>query len=268
MKKIFLIGIIILALLSVSVITLESKFVAGAAAVTIADTTVSQQINIGILNQDPDPAVAGNTFDVRLSVENTGTFSTDNIILEIVPSYPFEEVSGLPLSQNIGSIGAFQSGYDRKIAKYSLKVNKDAVQGSYDLNLRYYVEGQNNIVVTKHVTVNVRGSQSVEIVHIDKTILVPGRESSLKFVITNVGTSPLKDLTFSWSNDAKVILPVGSDNTKYISYLDVGKSVEVEYQVIADTTVNAGLYPLNLVLSYGGCSNKTTLNTVAGIYVG
>jgi hypothetical protein len=122
------------------------------------------------------------------------------------------------------------------------------------------------------LAVNVRNSQSVEIVHIDKTILIPGQQSSLKFVITNVGSAPLRDLTFSWSNSAQVILPVGSDNTKYISYLDVGGSAEVEYQVIADTTVNAGLYPLNLVLKYDSSSGtpntQTIINTIAGVYVG
>jgi len=264
MKKIFLIGVIMLALLSISIFVMDSKPVYG-----IVDYTAGQIISVGIVNQDPDPAVAGNTFDIRLSVENTGSLPTDNIILEIVPSYPFEAVSGESLTQNLGPLSAFQLGSNNQIVKYTLKVNKDTTQGTYDLVTKYYVEGQNSSSVTKHLAVNIRGSQSVEIVHIDKTILIPGRQSSLKFVINNVGNAPLRDLTFSWSNADQIILPVGSDNTKYISYLDVGASAELEYQVIADTTVDAGLYPLNLVLKYDSSSiNRTTINTIAGVYVG
>lgn len=264
MKKMFLIGIIALALLSIGIFVINDKFVQGAVI-----STPGQEISIGVINQDPDPAVAGNTFDIRLSVENSGSLPTGNMILEIVPTYPFEEVSGESLIQNIGSLTAFQVGSDNQIVKYRMKVNKDATQDTYDLLVRYHFEGQDTNIITKHLLVNVRASQSVEIIHIDKTVLVPGRQSSLKFVINNVGSSPLRDLTFSWSNNAQVILPVGSDNTKYISSLDVGANAEVEYQVIADTTVDAGLYPLNLVLKYGSAStNITTINTVAGVYVG
>jgi len=264
MKKIFLIVTMVLALLSISIFAINSKFVVGA-----VDNTATQSIAVGIVNQDPDPAVAGDTFDVRLSTENDGSMSTDNIILSIVPTYPFEEVPGESLVQNLGPLTAFQSGANVQISKYTLKINKDATQGTYYLTTKYYVEGNANNSITKLVPINVRTSQSVEVINIDKTILVPGRQSSLKFVINNVGGAPLKDLTFSWSNSVQAILPVGSDNTKYIPYLDVGGSAEVEYQVIADTTVTAGLYPLNLVLKYSGASgNTTTINTVAGVYVG
>jgi hypothetical protein len=263
MKKISLVLIMILSLLSVSFIVLNSEY-----GFAVSDTS-SKDLSISVVNQDPDPAVAGNTFDLRLGVENLRTSSVNDVVLEIIPSYPFEQVSSESLTQDLGSMGAYQSGSDNKIVKYTLKVNKDATQGTYDLNVKYSFSGITAFSVTKTVSVNVRGSQSIEIVHIDKTILIPGKQSSLKFVINNVGTSPLKDLTFSWTNDAKIILPVGSDNTKYVSYLDVGESAEVEYQVIADTSVDAGLYPLNLVLKYSGSStNITTINTIAGVYVG
>ena len=60
-------------------------------------------------------------------------------------------------------------------------------------------------------------------IHIDKTTIVPGKQSSLKFTVNNVGSAPLRDLTFNWINDDDIILPVGSDNTKYIKYVDIGE---------------------------------------------
>ena len=264
MKNIFLIGIMIIALLSLGILAVHN--VSAASAVTLSS---GQTLAVGIVNQDPDPVAAGNTFDVRLSVENQGSSATNNVIVEIVPAYPFEAVSGEPLVQNLGSMNPFQTGSDAQIVKYRLKVNKDATEGVYYLNVKSYVEGYaSNISATTQVAINVRNSQSVEIIHIDKTTLIPGQLSGLKFVINNVGGAPLRDLTFSWSNSAQVVLPVGSDNTQYIPYLDVGASAEVDYQVIADTSVTAGLYPLNLVLKYSSSNNQTVINTIAGIYIG
>ena len=85
-----------------------------------------------------------------------------------------------------------------------------------------------------------------------------------------MGNSPLRDLTFYWENTDNIVLPVGSDNTKYIKYIEIGNSSNLEYQVIADTNAQPGLYKLNLHLSYqDSLSNQTkTINTIAGIYVG
>jgi hypothetical protein len=85
-----------------------------------------------------------------------------------------------------------------------------------------------------------------------------------------MGNSPLRDLTFYWENTDNIVLPVGSDNTKYIKYIEIGNSSNLEYQVIADTNAQPGLYKLDLHLSYqDSLSNQTkTINTIAGIYVG
>lgn len=80
----------------------------------------------------------------------------------------------------------------------------------------------------------------------------------------------MKDLIFYWENEESIILPVGSDNTKYIKYLEVGESTSLQYNVIADTSVSAGLYKLKLYLSYEDplTSEEKKISTIAGIYVG
>lgn len=156
-----------------------------------------------------------------------------------------------------------------RIAKYRVNVDKNAPAGIYELNLKYYEAGS-NIVVYKNLAIQIQAKERAEIIHIDRTILVPGKQSSLKFTINNVGNAPLRDLTFSWENSDKIILPVGSDNTRYIKYVDIGDSAEVEYQVIADTNAALGLYQLNLHLTYAqsGNSSAKTISTIAGVYVG
>ena len=56
-------------------------------------------------------------------------------------------------------------------------------------------------------------------------------------------------MVVSWKDPKGVILPVYSDNTKYIKYLDAGQSVKVDYSVMADVNADPGLYTLNVNLS-------------------
>ena len=66
------------------------------------------------------------------------------------------------------------------------------------------------------------------------------------------------------------MLPVYSDNTKYIRYLDIGKSVDLTYKVIADVNAKPGLYKLNLNLKYESVQNSTStsISTSAGVFIG
>ena len=84
---------------------------------------------------------------------------------------------------------------------------------------------------------------------ISKANIDIAKEEPLEFIITNTGTSPLKNMVFSWNDPKGVILPVYSDNTKYIKYLEAGQSVTVAYSVMADVNANPGLYTLDVNLS-------------------
>ncbi|MFU8767869.1 MAG: COG1361 S-layer family protein, partial [Candidatus Methanoperedens sp.] len=214
----------------------------------LAGSTV---LSVSLANYDPDPAIAGGTVEVRIGIENIGGTTASNLMLEIVPSYPFEIVSGESAVQSIGIIQGYkgQSNENIKIVKYRMRVDRDAPAGSYELKVKYYEQGSGD-AAQKSLYIDVRSRESAEVIHIDKTMLVPGKQTSLKFTINNVGNAPLRDMTFNWENGNNIILPVGSDNTRYIKYIDVGDSVDLEYQVIADTNAQQGLYKLNLYLSY------------------
>jgi hypothetical protein len=265
MKKAFFVNIFLMTILMVLMFAMNVL-----AASSPSAYTTGQAISVSVVNQNPDPATAGDVVEVRLGIENYGSASLENMIVEVLPSYPFESVPEEPTVQSVGSVNSYQSGSDVKIVKFDMRVNKDAVAGTYDLNVRYYSQGDEADSQTKTVSVDVSSTNSAEIIHIDKTLLVPGEQSGLKFTIHNVGSAPLRDMTFYWVNNDKAILPVGSDNTQYIKYLDVGASVDMDYQVIADTNANSGLYTLNLYLTYMDplTSAEKTISTIAGVYVG
>jgi hypothetical protein len=235
---------------------------------SLADATV---LSISLVNYDPNPATAGNVVEASIGVENIGSMDINDLMLEVLPEYPFELVSGETAVKSIGIIQGYTEGSNAniKIIKYRMLINKDTPAGSYELKFKYYQSGSTSST-QKSLYLDVKNKESAEVIQIDKSTLVPGKQSSLKFTINNMGNGPLRDLTFYWENTENIILPVGSDNTKYIKYIDIGNNSDLEYQVIADTNAQPGLYKLNLYLTYeDSISNQTKkISTIAGVYVG
>ncbi|MFH1848573.1 MAG: COG1361 S-layer family protein [archaeon] len=258
MKKTFTLLILVLAI---------TGMFSGLAHADASDTAV---VLISLVNQDPDPAIAGDIVDVRIGIENTGGVAAENVMLEFVPQYPFTAVAGESNVKTVGTLRAYQDDVDMKIVKFKARVDRDAAAGEYDLKLKRYEQGKDGFGAVRSIPIEVKSRESAEVIHIDKTTLVPGKQTSLKFSIYNVGNAPLRELTFSWVNEDKIVLPVGSDNTKYVKYIAIGEQADLEYQVVADSNADAGLYELALQLTYDDPISGTDkeLNTIAGIYVG
>jgi hypothetical protein len=256
MKQIILISIVIFVMIIVP-------------SAAFADLSGTEAISVSLVNQDPDQAIAGDMVEIRLGIENIGGDTVNNLMIEIVPEYPFTLVAGESAVQKITTLKSYQKEENMKIIKYKVRVDQNASAGGYELKIKLYEQGS-SWVIEKDVTIDVKNKEMAEIIQIDKTNLVPGKQTSLKFKINNVGKAPLKDLVFNWVNDDKVILPVGSDNTKYIKYLEIGDSVELEYQAIADSDATPGLYELKLYLTYIDplTGDEKEITTIAGINVG
>ncbi|MBN1793089.1 COG1361 S-layer family protein [Candidatus Woesearchaeota archaeon] len=245
---------------------------AAAATSSSQSAQVQPSIVVSLVSQDPDPAIAGDLMEVRLSIANVGDISTNNMVVAIEPTYPFEILPGTSASQSLGTILGGQGFYsdNAKIIKFQLKVDKDVSAGSYALKIKTYQQDNPSITSTTTLTLDVNSQDSAEIIYIDQVELVPGKIIPLKFTINNVGSTPLRDLTFHWENEDDIILPVGSDNTKYVKYIDVGDSADLLFNVIASTNAAPDLYKLDLTLTYTDPLNNVEkeINTKAGVYVG
>jgi hypothetical protein len=122
--------------------------------------------------------------------------------------------------------------------------------------------------LTKDLSIDIKNQESAEIIYIDKIELLPGQVTQMIFTINNVGSAPLREITFSWENEDDIILPVGSDDTRYVKYIDVGQKAELMYNVIASGNAEPDLYKLDLSLKYENSGTEEEINTKAGIYVG
>lgn len=239
-------------------------------ALSFAETSDDKMISISLVNQDPDPAESGDVMEVRIGIENKGGEAAENFVLEMIPEYPFTMVSGENKIQKVGTIAAYQYDSDMKIVKFKIRVDRDATAGAYELKFKYYTEGFSSQSIQKSISIDVESKESAEVIYIDQIELIPGKITPLKFTINNVGSAPLRDLTFQWENEDDIVLPVGSDNTKYIKYIDIGESADLEFDVIASANADPDLYKLDLTLSYDdpATGEATDITTKAGVYVG
>lgn len=226
-------------------------------------------LNINKVNQDPDPAIAGDVFDLRVSIENDGGEGEGDFIVEIEPSYPFEEVEGEDLTQTIGIINGYEDSNDAIVAKFKLRVSEDATEGDYPIEVHVYRQGEDSSSgYTKEITVTVGNEESAE-VSLDADEVLAGDKTNVTFTIENTGSAPIKNLEFSWEIENNAILPLGSGNVKTISYIGVGSSVDVTYTVLASTDVEPGIYELTMNLNYDNSLSGTTesVEHIGGILV-
>jgi len=244
----------------------------GAISPVFAETTISDVslVSINLVNQDPTPAVGGDIFEVRIGVKNEGGKSAGDYILEIDPSYPFQKVAGEDLTEEIGFLDKYQDD-DKEviITAFKLRVNEEVTSGKYPLKVLLYKKGD----LTKsgyktELTIDVGNKENAE-VRLSTSELIPGEKSKLVFTIKNAGSAPLKDLTFSWDTPENKILPMGSGNTRFVKYIGVDQVVNLDYEVMAGSNVDPGLYKINMYLNYEDTINSSEKNVIqdAGIYI-
>jgi hypothetical protein len=234
----------------------------------------STSLQVTLTNQNPDTARPGEPVELAVSVQNVGNDDLKDISVKVNPEYPFSAISGESLEKSISYLNARQDNDEGGVLKFKLLTDPSVSAGTYDVDIvTTYKSGSGSssttYTTTKTVQIEVRGKEYAQIVTIDKANIDIAKEETLDFIVTNTGTSPLKNMVVSWKDPDGVILPVYSDNTKYIKYLDPGESVTISYKVMADVNANPGLYTLDITLTMEDYdSNEQTINTTAGVFVG
>lgn len=234
----------------------------------------SSSIQVSLTNQNPDAARPGEPVELTVSVQNVGNNDLEDIVVEITPEYPFSKVSGEALKKEISYLNARQDEDSAGVLKFKLMTDSNASEGTYEIDITTTAKSGGSsssspVTTTKTVKLEVRGKEYAQIVTINKANIDVAKEEPLEFIITNTGNSPLKNMVISWKDSKGVILPVYSDNTKYIKYLEPGDSVTVAYLVMADVNAVPGLYTLDIDLTFEDYeSNIKNIKTTAGIFVG
>ena len=259
-----------LLLLSTAFIFLGAGTALGATSSGLIDSSALQ---VNLTNQNPDVARPGEPVELTLSMQNIGSNDLKDITVRVAPKYPFSQVSGETLENSISYLNARQKNNDAGVLKFKLMTDANASEGTYGIDVITTAKdsgsSSNIITATKTFQLEIRGKEYAQIVTINKAGIDVGKEELLEFIITNTGNSPLKNMVVSWKDPKSVILPVYSDNTKYIKYLEPNQSVKVDYSVMADVNADPGLYTLDVSLTFEDYESKTSsIQTTAGLFVG
>ena len=231
------------------------------------------QISLVLLNQDPHPAKAGDTVEVWLRAQNVGGKDAQKVDIQFEPQFPFSLVDGQSSEETIDVLPNFPDDANFKTFKFTLKIDQDAVEGSHELKFKLTDSAMTDSWIHTTFNIDVSTKEFAQIISVDKSKLTPGNETPFIFTIHNVGNAPLKNLIFSWEDLQGVVLPVKTDNSRFIRFLDVGQSSPQTFTVAANANANPGLYKLNLKLQYdiianNGSSQKESVDTAVGVLVG
>jgi hypothetical protein len=281
-KRLGIIFIFSLLCVSMSAISGVAQTISTASTSTtnvVTGLVQGSSVQVSLSNQNPDAARPGEPVELTFTVQNVGNNNLRAISVAVVPTnnavslYPFSQLTGEPLVQNIPYLNARQDPSDASVLKFDLMADANAADGTYNVDVltTATTDDDNANVIRSENTfqITVRGKEYAQVVTVSKSSIDIGKPEPLNFIITNTGNSPLQNMVFSWKDPQNVVLPVLSDNTKYIKYLGANQSVEVDYFVMADVNANPGLYPIAINLSYENYNSQAqSILTTAGLFVG
>jgi hypothetical protein len=152
MKKIFLLIILVGVLTNLTLVESVTGVYNTTSGLIYTDMVY---LKTTFVNQNPTSADPGGYVDLLFKIENWGTESAENVTFELLPTYPFSLDPGVSTVNNIGTINSLQRGDNAYLIRYKMKVDKDAVDGSSQIKLKYsYGEGTSYSTQTFNVTIS------------------------------------------------------------------------------------------------------------------
>jgi hypothetical protein len=236
----------------------------------IAEAQTFYQMNVTMINYEPDPAEAGRYVTVRFKFENTGGQTAEDIIAEILPKYPFSLDPGESASKSLGSVRARQSGDTGVIVDWRLKVDENALEGDNEIDLRYRVGSYAWNKLTDFL-INIQPHDiilSIESIDAPK-LISPGQTSEIAINLKNLAASYVKEIKVSLNLAGVPFATIGSTNKKIIKSLDAGASTEATFNLIANPDADSGLYNVPMSVEfYDRIGTKYIKNESFGLIVG
>jgi len=217
--------------------------------------TDSPDINVILESQSPDPVEPGQTFKVKFKIENEGSQTTEDVIVRVLPKYPFT-IYGDDEEKNIGKLRASTTGADAVEVEFQLKVDEDAVEEETELELEIeIIEGSTKSYTNNNFLIDIQTHDAIlEITSVEITPekVAPGETAEVKLMIKNQADSLLKDIVFKLEMSSSTIpfAPYQSGSEKRIALLNSGYQKSLTFNLITSPDADAGLYKVPLNITY------------------
>ena len=219
-------------------------------------------INLDIKTEiTPSTVSPGNDGFIKFTISNLGSATTDITIGSITLDSP------LVLGNYTKSISSVDVGKTTSfIVKFS--VPSSATSGFYTTQIKLTACETTCKDYIQSAIITVQSPSILEIISVRPVSLNPGENSTLRFVLSNRGESDVSNIVFSWNDPTNTIIPLGSDNRKFISFIKGNAQQEIPIDVVVSPNAESGLYPLTIRISYTektGVQQNSTSTT--GLFV-
>ncbi|MBW2988685.1 COG1361 S-layer family protein [Candidatus Woesearchaeota archaeon] len=260
-----IIGILILAF------SLCSLSAFGAASSTSGRTQLYfYNVNVSMINYEPTPAEAGRYVTVRFKIENSGAETAQDVVIEIIPKYPFSLDPGESAVKSVGSVRSRQLGDTGVIKEYRLKVDENAIEGGNEIELRYSINNEAWIKLDPFY-INILPHDillSIESIE-GPDMIKPGDTSKIDINLDNLAMSFIKDMEVKLNLDSLPFATLGSTNSKIIRYMGAGSKESVSFDLIAEPDAESDLYKIPIEIKFfDRLGNEYSKNETVGLIVG
>jgi len=164
-----------------------------------AATVSAVNLDINSVTYSPSPAVPGQFVDLWVVVKNTSGAASKPVVFSLDLEYPFSLDPGLSVEKNLGSI----RGHDSVLVKYKLRVDSEALNGSYTIRLRTSEEGATT-TSTPYVIDIQRISPQIEIISASPIEIAPGQVAEVNLTLKNIGSGKALDVLVGSIEDRTV----------------------------------------------------------------
>jgi hypothetical protein len=211
----------------------------------------------------PNTIYAGNLASVKVDVKNKGSsVSIVDLNAKLDLGTQFEAVQGEV------SIGTIEPGQTKTLI-FRFKAKDDTLPGYYPAFLTLAYKNVNELVEqTQSFSIPVSKTEKNIDVTVEPRVVNPGNQTELVFLLKNVGGTSVSNVSFSWTETNNLVLPLGSDNKRYVSAINAGETAKISYTVAADPNITTGIYPLDLTMTFMDVNGVRTQSSRVGLIVG
>ncbi len=220
----------------------------------------SPSIEATLAYQDPDPVEPGDEVELRFSVKNTGKSPAKSTEFSIETKYPFELSAGEKETKIIGDVRVYDAteiDTGEASVKFKLKIDEDALEGNYQLILKYRTEegiSRGQWINLDPFTITI-GSKGTHLVLRESTTtpgqISPGEHGALTLIFSNEGNTVLEDITVTMNlSNLPEISPVRTGTEFVIRNLAPKETGDVTFQFILAPDAIIKVYKLPMTLEY------------------
>ncbi len=185
-------------------------------------------LDITAVNYDPAPAIPGAYVNLWIQLKNISSFDAEDVIFTLdmkkdhgTGTYPFSLDSGVNTTKTFSSLKAKQS----VIIEYKIKVDSDALDGTYSINLKYGED--NKIAKGRDLSIRILNrNPDVVIINSEPAEVSAGELVDMTVKIRNIGYGEARDIM------------VGVDEDRTVT--STGVVVEREFSIAGSSSVYAG----------------------------